>query len=179
MSELQHVFEVAPSARSKCRGCNRAIEKGALRFGERLPNPFGDGEMTHWHHPLCSAYRRPQSLLATLSDYPADEDEPDSDSLKQAAELAIAHPRLQRMGVIEQASSGRARCRHCEELIAQHSWRVPLIFFNDDAYNASGFIHAGCVNDYCGTNRTWPTIACFAGQLDADVTAELTALLTA
>ena len=52
---MPHVFEPAPTGRAKCRGCGRAIAKGELRFGERLPNPFAEGEMTLWFHPLCAA----------------------------------------------------------------------------------------------------------------------------
>ena len=45
---MDHVIEPASSGRAKCRGCGRAIAKGELRLGERLPNPFTDeGEMTH------------------------------------------------------------------------------------------------------------------------------------
>ena len=35
----------------KCRGCGRPIARGELRFGERLPNAFAEGEMTVWFHP--------------------------------------------------------------------------------------------------------------------------------
>ena len=59
---MAHVFEPASSARSKCRGCGRAIAKGEIRFGERLANPFAEGEMTHWFHPLCAAYKRPEAM---------------------------------------------------------------------------------------------------------------------
>jgi hypothetical protein len=63
---MPNVIEPAPSGRSKCRGCAQTIARDALRFGERLPNPFGDGEMTLWFHPECAAYKRPEPLLATL-----------------------------------------------------------------------------------------------------------------
>ena len=162
----EHIFAMAPSGRSKCRGCGQTIAKGTLRFGERLPNPFGDGDMTHWHHPLCAAHRRPESLSGTLDQYPGTDDTaPPISVLKEAAERALQHPRLQRMGVIEQASSGRARCRHCQELIPKDEWRIPLIFFNEDTYASSGFIHALCAAEYCDTTDVWPTIECFASAL--------------
>ncbi len=56
---MPHVFEPAPTGRAKCRGCGRPIEKGEARFGERIPNPFAEGETTLWFHPLCAAYKRP------------------------------------------------------------------------------------------------------------------------
>ena len=169
-----HVFEIAPSGRSKCRGCGRSIEKGTLRFGERMPNPFGDGDMTHWHHPRCAAHRRPEPLLEALEAeiYP----ESDGAELAAIAEHGMAYRRLPRLGAAEQASSGRARCRHCRELIEKDSWRLPLIFFEEGAYNGGGFIHAACARDYCETPDVDATVACFAPDLSgADVSAMLSA----
>ena len=45
---MPHVFEPAPTGRAKCRGCGRPIAQGDLRFGERIPNPFAEGETTLW-----------------------------------------------------------------------------------------------------------------------------------
>ncbi|MGK0222580.1 MAG: hypothetical protein ACI9ON_001820 [Limisphaerales bacterium] len=173
-----HVFEIAPSGRSKCRGCGEKIDKQTLRFGERLPNPFGDGEMTHWHHPACAAQRRPASLLETLIDYPQQDDpENDKATLMEDADNAVSNPRLQRLGNIEQASSGRARCRHCNDLVTMGDWRLPLIYFTDDAYNSSGFIHLTCAKEYCETHKVWRTIACFAKSLDEQSIAEIEAIV--
>ena len=41
---MSHLIEPAASGRAKCRGCQRPIQKDELRFGERVPNPFADGE---------------------------------------------------------------------------------------------------------------------------------------
>jgi hypothetical protein len=65
---MPHVIEPAPTGRAKCRGCNQLIARGEPRFGERLPSPFAEGEMTLWFHPLCAAYRRPESLLQGLTE---------------------------------------------------------------------------------------------------------------
>ena len=62
----EHVSELAPSGRSKCRSCGNGIAKESIRFGEVMPNPFGDGNMTQWHHPQCAAFRRPEPLLEAL-----------------------------------------------------------------------------------------------------------------
>ena len=70
---VPHVIEHASSGRAKCRGCGRPIAKGELRFGERQPNAFGEGEMTLWFHVTCAAYARPESFLeiaATAGDAP-------------------------------------------------------------------------------------------------------------
>ena len=165
----EHHFEIAPSGRSKCRGCGLSIAKDSVRFGEHLPNPFGEGDMVHWHHPECAAHRRPEPLVATINTPAAVNgftSQLDIGALQATADITLAHPRLQRMGKLEQASSGRARCRHCKELIAQEAWRVPLIFFNEDTYNTSGFIHLECVAEYTDTDQYWPTLQQFS-DLDA------------
>ena len=98
----------------------------------------------------------------------------DSVALITAARHAIAHRRLQRLGTAEQAPSGRARCRHCRELIAKDDWRLPLVFFEEGAYNGGGFIHAACAREYCETADVLETVACFAPDLSA---AEVSAML--
>ena len=60
---MLHALEPAASGRAKCPGCAQPIQRGELRFGERLPNPFAEGEITLWFHPLCAAYKRPEPLL--------------------------------------------------------------------------------------------------------------------
>src|SRR3954470_9504406 len=105
-----HTFEPAASGRSKCRGCGRALQKGELRFGERLPNPFGEGEMTLWFHPLCAAYKRPEAMLEALGQ-PAG-GEPDRDALERAAQQTLSQARLRRIDGAERAK-GQATCRHC------------------------------------------------------------------
>ena len=67
---VPHLFEPAASGRSKCRGCGQPIKRGELRFGECLPNLFGEGETTLWFHPLCAAYKRPQPVLEALAGKP-------------------------------------------------------------------------------------------------------------
>lgn len=172
----QHSFEVAPSGRSKCRGCGLAIAKGEVRFGERLPNPFGDGDMVHWHHPKCACLRRPEPFLqacggATVTQLEVGQH--DINKLKLLAEQQQQHRRLCRLGTAQQASSGRARCRHCKELIAKDHWRLPLIFFEEGTYASAGFIHVQCASDYCEGADVWPVIEHFAGLL---TTAERSAL---
>ena len=65
---MAHVMESAKTGRAKCRGCDRRIEKGEIRFGERVPNAFGEGETTLWFHVRCAAYKRPQPFLEALPD---------------------------------------------------------------------------------------------------------------
>jgi poly(ADP-ribose) polymerase-like protein len=64
---MSHSIEPATSGRAKCRGCGRPIDKGELRLGEQLPNPYAEGEMTLWFHPTCAAYKRPEALIEALA----------------------------------------------------------------------------------------------------------------
>jgi hypothetical protein len=143
---LANVIEVAPSARSKCRGCGQRIDKAELRFGERLPNPFADGDMTHWYHPRCAAYKRPDALETIIDETRQPQDEVE----RQRAIVAVglAHRRLSRADGAERASSGRARCRHCRETIDKDAWRIRLKFYEDGMFNPSGNIHLTCADMY-------------------------------
>jgi hypothetical protein len=175
---MPHIFELAPSARAKCRGCGLAIAKGELRFGERLPNPFADGEnveMTHWFHLWCAAFRRPEALLATLPDATVEIDR--RDELVREAELGVAHRRLPRVGGAERASSGRATCRACKELIAKDSWRVALVFYEEGRFVPSGFVHVACVPSYCETTAVMPRVRHFSPALAESDAAEIEAAL--
>jgi len=145
---MPHVIEHATSGRAKCRGCDGKIEKGELRFGERQPNAFGEGEMTLWFHLQCGAYKRPEPFLEALGDA---SDVPGVETLRAAAEFGLAHRRLPRINGADRAPTGRARCRRCLELIEKDSWRVALVFFEEYRFQPSGFVHAGCARDYFGT----------------------------
>ncbi len=170
---MPHVFEPAASGRSKCRGCGRALEKGEIRFGEHLPNPFADGaEMTLWFHPLCAAYKRPEAILAALGEAPAG----DREALEKAAQASLAQHRLQRVDGIERAR-GQATCRQCREPIPRGEWRVRLVFFEEGRFNPSGFIHLGCAREYLeGADMAERALHFSAGLPDAE-RSELAALL--
>ncbi|MEM7363206.1 MAG: hypothetical protein AAF525_04235 [Pseudomonadota bacterium] len=147
------VIEPASSGRSKCRGCKQNIAKGSLRFGEQLPNPFADGDMTLWFHLPCAAFRRPEALLETLNVAPL-EDRQSHDHLTEICHTGIEAPRLQRIAEVELSPSGRARCRNCKEPIAKDSWRLRLEYFEEGAFNPSGNIHLGCATPFFTTIET-------------------------
>jgi hypothetical protein len=176
---MPHIFELAPSARAKCRGCGVAIAKGELRFGERLPNPFADGEgveMTHWFHVKCAALRRPEALIAALPDAPADLQ--DKDELIREAELGVAHRRLPRVSAAERASTGRAACRACKEPIPKDTWRVALVYYEEGRFTPSGFVHVGCLTSYCESDAVMPRIRHFSPALSESDLSEIAAGLT-
>jgi hypothetical protein len=168
---MSHVIEFAASGRAKCRGCDERIAKGELRFGERLPNAFGEGEATLWFHLLCAAYKRPEPFLEALArgDMPdAVAAVPNRDALRAAAELGIRHRRLPRLAGADRAPTGRARCRRCRELIDKGEWRIQLVFFEEYRFVPSGFIHAACARDYLGTADLLDRVRRFSPGLAAD-----------
>ena len=148
---MPHVVEPASSGRAKCRACGGKIAAGDWRFGERLANPYDDqgGEMTHWFHPWCAAYRRPQAfvdsaeLVAGLG--------PDADAMLEEAQLGVTHHRLARVNAAERAATGRATCRSCKELIPKDAWRISLLYYEDGRFAPSGFVHASCAPSYFET----------------------------
>jgi hypothetical protein len=161
-----HVFEPAASGRSKCRGCGQALPKGELRFGERLPNPFGEGEMTLWFHPACAAYKRPESMLEALAQ--SENDVPDREVLEHAAKGSLAQHRLARIDGAERAK-GQATCRHCREPIPKGAWRIRLVYYEEGQFNPSGFIHVDCRRGYFECDVVAEHLLHFSSSLsDAD-----------
>jgi hypothetical protein len=142
-------IQPAPTGRAKCRGCGNAIAKAELRFGESGPNSYGEGEATSWFHLHCAALMRPEKVLPVLE---ATTDAiAERDWLEAAARFGVEHRRLPRMVRAERASSGRAHCRSCRELIAKGEWRFALQTFEEGRSNAIGTIHASCAEAYFGT----------------------------
>lgn len=152
---MPHIIEYATSGRAKCRGCEAKIAKGEIRFGERQPNSFGEGEMTLWFHVPCAAYKRPEPFLEVLdgeeSQDISDEDQKVVLGLKATAEFGLAHRRVPRIDKVSLAPTARARCRSCREMIEKDSWRIGLVFFEEYRFQPSGFIHAACAEEYFGT----------------------------
>lgn len=166
---MAHVIERAPSGRAKCRGCGLPIAKGELRFGERLPNPFAEGEMTLWFHLPCGAYRRPEPFLEALETAveTATPQVDDAETLEAAARQSREHRRLPRLSGAERAPTGRAACRSCRAPIAKGAWRIPLLFYEDGRFQPSGSIHAGCALAYFETIDVIPRIQHFSPELSA------------
>lgn len=143
---MSHLFQPAASGRAKCRGCAQAIQRGALRFGERLPNPFAEGEMTVWFHPLCAAYKRPEPFLQALAQTPGKV--PDAEGLERAARASVAQRRLPRIDGAERAPSGQASCRSCRQPIARGAWRIRLAFYEEGRFAPGGYVHLACRQAY-------------------------------
>jgi hypothetical protein len=141
-------IELASSGRARCRACRRPIAKGQERFAEAVPNPVADGESQHYYHLECAAERRPKAFAAL---FPALEPpRPELAALNAAAEFALEHHRLQRLGVLERAKSARANCRQCREPIEKESWRVALQPIEEGRLGTWGFVHLTCAGAYAG-----------------------------
>jgi Poly(ADP-ribose) polymerase and DNA-Ligase Zn-finger region len=143
---VPHVFEPAASGRSKCRGCGQSIARGEFRFGENLPNLFGEGEMTLWFHLTCAAYKRPQSFLEALGTTPANV--PDREALERAAQSSMAFRRNPRIDGAERSPTGQARCRSCHQLIERGAWRIRIAHYEEGRFFPGGFLHLSCRKPY-------------------------------
>jgi hypothetical protein len=164
---MAHLIESAASGRSKCRGCAQPIQRGELRFGERVPNAFGEGETTLWFHPLCAAYKRPQPLLEALAG--TAENVPDREGLERAAHRSVAHERLQRIDGAERSRSGQAKCRSCHEPIVRGSWRIRIVFHEEGRFAPGGYVHLACRKVYFETDEILDQVLHFSSALsDAD-----------
>ena len=170
-------IEVATSGRARCRACRGAIAKGDERFAEAAPNPVADGESQHYYHLRCAAERRSKTFSALLASL--DPPRGDLAELAAAAALALAHHRLERLGVLERAKSARANCRQCRELIEKDVWRVALQPIEDGRLGAWGFVHLACVADYAGIKPSLDRLIRYSSLVAedrADVATRLEAL---
>ena len=172
---MAHVIEPASSGRAKCRSCDQPIPKGELRFGERQPNAFGEGEMTLWFHLPCAAYARPEPFLETEGAAAGEGVEP----LLAAARFGIEHRRVPRLHGAERATSGRAHCRSCRELIGKGDWRLSLVFFEDYRFSPGGYIHAYCARNYFDTVELLDRIRHFSPALRDEEVAQIAAQMAA
>jgi hypothetical protein len=147
---MAHVFEPATSGRAKCRACGAAIAKGEVRFGERIENPFAEGETTIWFHPACAAYKRPESLLEALAAVEEAAPPPGLDraALERGARATLAHRRIVRIDGAERAPSAQARCRACKEPIEREAWRMRIVYFEQGRFVAGGTVHLTCRRAY-------------------------------
>lgn len=169
---MENVIEPASSGRARCRGCGRNINKGTLRFGERLPNPFSEGkEMTHWFHLRCAALKRPEAIAPLISasataQVPVDDLPPaEVNLLKRWAGAGIEHRRVPRIDGASRSPTGRARCRHCRAAIEKDTWRIQLVFYEEGQFNPSGYIHARCAGEYFETRDIIDRIRHFSPEL--------------
>ena len=141
-----------------------------MRFGERLANPFSEGDMTLWFHPACAAYKRPEPLLETLT---AAFDVPDREVLERIARRSLLHRRLPRIDGSEPSPTRQAKCRHCRNPIERGTWRIRLVFYEEGMFSPGGFVHLGCRGEYFETPDVEEHVLHFSVDLSADQLEEL------
>src|SRR5262245_26245978 len=176
-SAMPHVIERAASGRAKCRGCGQAIAGGELRFGERLPNPFAEGDLTHWFHLECAAYKRPEPFLEALKERTEPLD--DRERLEAEATRGMAQHRLPRIDGASRAPSGRATCRSCRQPIDKGAWRIGLVYYENDRFEAAGFVHIRCAPAYFETADVLGRVKYFTRGLGEQDLGEIKAELEA
>ena len=174
---MPHVLEHASTGRARCRGCGQNIQRGELRFGERIPNPFAEGETTLWFHPLCAAYKRPEPLLETLGQ--AIGNLPAQEALERAARGSSAHRRLPRIDGAERAPSGQAKCRGCRQPIARGVWRIRLTMYEEGLFSPLGFVHLSCRQAYFETDDIVEPLLHFSQRLSEEDRGDLVRALAA
>lgn len=146
---MSDLIESASTGRAKCRRCGARIDKGMLRFGESVPNAFGEGEAKHWFHLACAAEKRPEKLRAALADCPFEV--PDRASLEKVIADGIQNPGLASVKRAERAPTGRATCQQCHEKIDKGSLRIALERESEAmAMATTSYIHAACAPEHIG-----------------------------
>lgn len=142
-------IEAARSSRSKCRTCRRSIEKDKLRLGVLLEGPYGTGYL--WHHLTCAARRRFEDVEAAYSERAFDDslDVPSLEELSKLREKAEeARKKRKTPPYAERAPTGRSKCKHCGEAIAEGGWRVVLgrgVEFGRQVRTSPINVHPSCV----------------------------------
>lgn len=145
----EYRVEAARSSRSRCRTCRRKIDKGTLRLGVLLEGPYGTGYL--WHHLRCAAKRRLDDVRAAYEREAWEEglDVPPLAELEKLEEKAReARANRREAPYAERARSGRSKCKHCGEGIAEGAWRVVLlreVRFGNQVRGTPINVHTGCV----------------------------------
>jgi len=148
------VIEGARSSRAKCKTCRKKIDKGVLRLGVLIEGPYGIGYL--WHHLTCAAKRRLDDVEeayereAWKEAKEPPEDVPDIEELRKVNEEAEEKRQArQRIPYAEHDPSGRAKCKHCGEVMEKGSLRVVLgreIEFGSQYRTMPIHVHVACVS---------------------------------
>jgi hypothetical protein len=147
---MAHIIEVAKSGRAACRTCRKPIAKGELRFGEEVPNQFGEASEAsyRWHHLKCAAQKHTDELRATLATF--DGEVPDREELERIMSEAEAK-KPPPFPYADKAPTGRARCQGCGESIPKDALRVAFereIDRGGMVTKGAGYLHPACAAAY-------------------------------
>lgn len=176
---MGHIIEPAKSGRAKCRSCKKAIEKGSLRLGEEILDPFGSGGTTHvWHHVDCAAEKKPDELKAAIADYP--DEIPGRDALEKKIAESMEKLPPSTFPYAEKAPTGRSRCMACESNIDKDTLRVAVEREVDTGTfktKGAGYLHPMCAADFTGDEEMFEKVKANSRGLSDEQLAELEAAL--
>ena len=175
---MSHTIEPAKSGRASCRTCRSPIAKGELRLGVEVPNAFSEGELTYqWHHLLCGAKKQQGPLKEAMAAWAGEI--PNRAELE--AELAKAPAgKPGTFPYAERASTGRAKCKQCDEPLAKGELRVAVEVEVDTGSfvrKGPGYLHPACAVAYTGQDDLFAQVKKNSAGLDAEALAELEAAM--
>ncbi|UCF67254.1 MAG: hypothetical protein JSV80_15980, partial [Acidobacteriota bacterium] len=152
-SAAPYVIEKARSSRSRCKTCRRTIPKDGLRIGLLIEGPYGTGYL--WHHLGCAARRlfdrveEAYELKAWEQAKAPPGQLPSLDELRKLRDTAEqSRQKRAQLPYVQVAPSGRAKCKHCEQLIDKGALRVVLgreVRFGDQVRVGPIAVHPRCV----------------------------------
>ncbi|MCP3982344.1 MAG: hypothetical protein GY716_23830 [bacterium] len=170
-----YVIEGARSSRARCKTCRRKIDKGVLRIGILIEGPYGTGYL--WHHLKCAArkqFERVEEAYGAEAWNVAKEPPskvPPLDSLRELRDKSEERKATRKeIPYAELAPSGRARCKHCDELIEKGSVRIALgrtVEFGNQVRTAPINVHPACVAEAIQAEDCDTESDGFAGTLRA------------
>jgi hypothetical protein len=145
-------IEIAPSGRASCRGCKQPIAKGVPRFAEEAPNPYSEegGTSYRYWHLACAAPKLANELAAALPAYDGPVDD------RPALDAVIAQNLRPELPYAERASSGRAKCRACDEALKKGDLRVAFerVFEGPmGPQKGAAYAHPRCVGPYLAREK--------------------------
>lgn len=160
---MADVIEQASTGRASCRFCKEKIGKGELRFGERVPNAFGEGEQTLWYHLRCGAERQPAKLKPVLDEFTGEL--PDRSELDAIVASGLENPKLSMVQRVDHAPTGRAKCQQCHEAIAKDELRVGIDRDVEGQMPAVSYLHVRCAPAYLDAPGLGEKLKRLAGTL--------------
>lgn len=172
----EHLIEHAPSGRSRCKGCRRTIDKGALRVGFVFEGPYGVGFL--WHHLTCAARRRPEDLEAAYAASAWENAKVPPTGIPELATLKANVEKAEKKRAVKKEipyaeldPSGRAKCKHCEKPLAKGDPRVVLgraVEFGSQTRVGPINVHVGCVVEALDADDCDTDASGFAAELRAN-----------
>lgn len=139
------IIEPAKSSRSKCGGCKKKIEKGALRFGEH--NDRYDSY--RWYHLACGAALDARDFVEAARE--SDHDVGDVDAILEEAKTVGQGTKTPR---VEPASSARSSCVVCKEKITPKGVLRGVLYYEVDVDTwRKGNTHLGCMSEVADQDR--------------------------